>query len=74
MEGLFDEGTSMYRVVMVIVGLFAALAGIVVLFQPRAASVAFVWVIGLYALISGPLLIAAAMDTKKMAQITPAKR
>jgi uncharacterized membrane protein HdeD (DUF308 family) len=74
MEGLFDEGPSMYRVVMVIVGLFAALAGIIVLFQPRAASVAFVWVIGLYALISGPLLIAAALDAKKLAAITPAKR
>lgn len=66
-EGLFEEGPSMQRVVLIIVGLLAVLAGIVVLFQPRTASVAFVWIIGLYALISGPLLIAAAMDAKKMA-------
>jgi uncharacterized membrane protein HdeD (DUF308 family) len=74
MEGLFEEGPSMYRVVMVIVGLLALLAGVIVLFQPHVASVAFVWIIGLYALISGPLLIAAAMDAKRLAPVTPAKR
>jgi hypothetical protein len=69
-EGLFEEGPSVYRVIMVIVGLLAVLAGIVVLFQPHVASVAFVWIIGIYALISGPLLIAAAMDTRNVAATT----
>lgn len=73
-EALFEEGPSMYRVVTVIVGLLAVLAGIVVLFQPHTASVAFVWIIGLYALISGPLLIAAAMDARNLAPVTTARR
>lgn len=65
-EGLFQDGSGLYRTVNVIVGALAVLAGIVVLFQPRTASVAFVWIIGLYALISGPMLIAAAMDARNM--------
>jgi uncharacterized membrane protein HdeD (DUF308 family) len=65
-QGLFDEGSATYRTIMIIVGLLAALAGIVVLFQPEASGVAFVWIIGLYALITGPLMIAAAMDAHRL--------
>lgn len=72
--GLFEEGSSLRRVVAVIVGLLAVLAGIVVLFQPHRASVAFVWVIGLYALVSGPLLIAAAMEVRNLVPIKTVRR
>jgi len=65
-EGLFEEGPSIYRVVMILVGLLAVIAGILVLFQPQAAGVAFVWILGLYALITGPLLIAAAVETHRL--------
>jgi uncharacterized membrane protein HdeD (DUF308 family) len=65
-EGLFEEGPSMYRIVMVIVGLLALLAGIIVLFQPVASGVAFVWILGLYALITGPLLLASAFETRRL--------
>jgi len=69
-EGLFEEGPSLYRVVMVLVGLLAVVAGILVLVQPRAASVAFVWILGLYGLIVGPLLLAAAMETHRLSKTT----
>lgn len=65
---LFEEGPSMSRVVMVIVGLLAVLAGILVLFQPAASGVAFVWIIGLYALIAGPLMLAAAFETNRLSR------
>lgn len=60
--GLFDAGTATMRTSLVIVGLLSALAGIVVLFQPAASGVAFVWILGVYALITGPLDIAMALD------------
>ena len=65
-RGLFEEGPSLYRIVMIMVGILAVLVGIFVLFQPAASGVAFVWVLGLYSLITGPLLIAAAHDLKSV--------
>ena len=70
-EGLFEEGPSFHRLIMILVGLVAILAGIVVLFQPESAGIAFVWILGLYALITGPLLIALGMHLHKMH--TPAR-
>lgn len=67
-EGLFEEGPSMFRLVMIIVGLLAVLAGILVLFQPQSAGVAFVWIVGLYALIVGPLMLATAFETNRLAR------
>ncbi|HSX16301.1 MAG TPA: DUF308 domain-containing protein [Candidatus Saccharimonadales bacterium] len=69
-DGLFEEGPSLYRLVMAIVGLLAVLAGILVLFQPKAAGVAFVWILGIYGLIVGPLLLAAAYETHRLAKET----
>ena len=61
--GLFEDETSyMYRTGSVMLGVLAVIAGIVLLFQPESAGVAFVWILGLYALISGPLLVALALD------------
>jgi len=65
-DGLFEDSTYMYRAVMVIGGVLAALAGILVFFQPVAAGIAFVWILGVYALIVGPLLIALALDVARM--------
>lgn len=65
MQGLFEEGPSPNRILMVFIGLLTALAGIVMLFQPVASGVAFVWVLGLYALITGPLLIAIGLQKHK---------
>ena len=65
-EGLFEDGPATYRTVMVLIGLLALIVGVVVLFQPAASGVAFVWVLGLYSLVTGPLLIAAALDAQKL--------
>ena len=62
--GVFGEGGATYRTVMIIGGIIAALAGVVLLFQPAASGVAFVWILGLYALITGPLLVALALEAK----------
>lgn len=63
-SGIFGEGGPTYRTVMVIGGLIAAAAGILLLFQPASAGVAFVWILGLYALVTGPLLVAMAFEAK----------
>lgn len=65
-EGLFEEGPSIYRIVMILIGLLAVLAGILVLFQPAAAGVAFVWILGIYAIVIGALLLAAAVETHRV--------
>lgn len=61
------EDTSTSRTLAVIIGVAAVLAGILMLFQPAASGVAFVWIIGLYALVSGPMLIAMSIDLHKLA-------
>jgi uncharacterized membrane protein HdeD (DUF308 family) len=62
--GLFEADGAMYKTTMILSGLIGVIAGIFVLFQPAASGVAFVWILGLYALISGALLIALALDVK----------
>jgi uncharacterized membrane protein HdeD (DUF308 family) len=62
--GIFGEGGGSYRAVLVISGVLTGLAGIVLLFQPASGGVAFVWILGLYALISGPLLVALGFEAK----------
>jgi uncharacterized membrane protein HdeD (DUF308 family) len=74
-EALFDGGAGFNRMIMGLLGILAIIAGIVVLFQPAASGVAFVWIIGIYALITGPLLIAMGMEVNKAARpIAPARR
>lgn len=50
------------KTIAIIIGIAAVLAGILMLFQPVASGVAFVWILGLYALVSGPMLIALSLD------------
>jgi uncharacterized membrane protein HdeD (DUF308 family) len=54
------------RTLSIIGGAVAALAGIIVLRQPAASGVAFVWVLGVFALVTGPMLIAMSIDAKRM--------
>lgn len=65
--GIFGEGSITYRVTMIVGGLVAGVAGVVLLLQPASGGVAFVWLLGLYALIIGPLLVALAFDAKHAA-------
>lgn len=54
------------RALTVIVGAIGVVAGIVVLKQPVASGVAIVWILGLFALISGIITVALSFDLKKL--------
>lgn len=59
LQGLFDgERAGNDRVFHVIAGVIGIIAGIVTLAYPVSAGVAVVWVVGLYAVLYGSLLIA----------------
>ncbi len=61
-----DSGRSAsHRVLSFIIGAVALVAGIVILFQPVSGGVAFVWILGLFALVTGPMELAIAHDLKK---------
>lgn len=63
--GLFDGGESGgNRVFRVVVGILGVLAGIVTFLYPVSAGVAVVWVIGLYAVLYGSVVIAFAFRTQ----------
>jgi uncharacterized membrane protein HdeD (DUF308 family) len=63
---LTDDDTASGKTLGVIAGVISVLAGIVLLFQPAASGVAFVWILGLYALITGPLMIALSLDARNV--------
>ena len=54
------------RWLWVLTGIFGIAMGFVVLFYPLAATVAFVWALGLYALVHGIVAIAFAIQTRKL--------
>lgn len=62
--GLFEENSGVVKTATVISGIFAALAGIIILMNPVSGGVAFVWILGLYALVTGPILIALGLSAK----------
>ncbi len=57
-----DDLNAGMRTALILVGALSLLVGIVMLFQPVSGGVAFVWVIGLYALVAGPVMIASAIS------------
>ncbi len=59
-----DAQSSSGKTLAIISGVLGLLAGLLLLVQPVSAGIAFVWVIGLYSLLFGPLLIALAMDSR----------
>ncbi len=61
---LVDEYSATNRTLLFISGGLSVLVGVIVLLQPVAGGVAFVWVLGLYALVTGPIWIALALDLK----------
>lgn len=60
------ESSSTGKALSIIAGIIAGLAGIFMFFQPVASGVAFVWIIGLFALINGPIWIALSLDVKHL--------
>lgn len=63
---LEDDVSATEKTLMVISGGLAVVVGIAILLQPESGGVAFVWVLGLYALLTGPMWIALGLDTKKL--------
>lgn len=61
------------KMLWTIVGVASVLVGIIVLNQPVAGGVAFVWILGLYALIAGPLMIAMSIDAHNEAEALPSR-
>ena len=69
-EGLFDRAvTSGNRLFHVIVGIIGVLAGIITLSYPVSAGLAVIWVIGLYAVLYGSVLIAFAFRSQNELQV-----
>jgi uncharacterized membrane protein HdeD (DUF308 family) len=65
LEGLFDSGRSGGdRTLAVVLGALGIVAGIITLTYPVTAGLAVVWIIGLYAVLYGSLLIAFAFRSK----------
>ncbi len=60
-----DQDNVGHPVFLGIAGALGVLVGIVILFQPVAGGVAFVWVLGLWALVTGPMTIAMANQIPK---------
>jgi uncharacterized membrane protein HdeD (DUF308 family) len=61
-----EELTGGQRTLLVIGAILSLLAGIVVLAYPVHSGLAIVWVIGLYALITGPMQIALSIEAKRV--------
>lgn len=65
-EGFLDDISASARVLALFVGVLAVVAGIVVLMQPAKGGVAFVWVIGLYALFYGALTFVLSLEARSL--------
>lgn len=61
-SGFAVDQSSTGRVLAFIAGGLGVVAGVFLLTQPADAGVAFVWVLGLYSLLAGPLFIALTVD------------
>jgi uncharacterized membrane protein HdeD (DUF308 family) len=61
---LVDDYSATNKTLLLIGGVLSVLVGIVILLQPVEGGIAFVWILGVYALVTGPIWIALALDTK----------
>ena len=57
---IFDKSEG-HPALHAIAGILALIAGVAVLVYPAAGGIAFVWILGLYGLIAGPILIAVSL-------------
>lgn len=63
---VLERRSASQRTLTLIIGAAALIAGIVLLFQPEAGGVAFVWILGLYALVFGALTTALAIEAREL--------
>lgn len=64
-SAIFEEDAATSKTILVITGILSVIVGVILLMQPVSAGVTFVWILGLYALITGPMLLALSYDIKK---------
>ncbi len=68
-KAFLDSALIKHRALTFIAGLAGIVAGIIILVQPVSGGLAFVWVIGLFALINGTMSLAMAIDQHKDYQL-----
>ncbi len=61
-------GWASTRTLLTVGGLASVLAGVVILMQPVAGGVAFVWILGVYALLVGAMMVAVSLDARKLVE------
>lgn len=65
-DALFDRaGNDTSRTLTFILAALAIVAGIVVLVEPRNSGIAFVWILGVYAIITGAVELSIASELNK---------
>lgn len=53
------------RMLLIVSSFLSLVVGIVVLFQPEAKGISFVWLLGLYGLITGPVSLSLLLKAKR---------
>jgi uncharacterized membrane protein HdeD (DUF308 family) len=61
--------SSAYRILLAIGGLLGVVAGMIIIHSPVAGSLAFTWILGLYAMFTGAINIALAVAIKELAEL-----
>ncbi len=59
-----ESSLSDHKITSVVYGILAVLTGVIIWRYPVSGTLAFVWVIGLFALISGPMWIVFGLSAK----------
>ena len=54
---------------LILSGMLSVLLGVVLLFRPAAGALTLIWVIGIYAIFFGALLVYLAFKTKRLAKV-----
>jgi len=71
---LTEQPSATYKTLMIIGSALSVIVGVAILLHPLEGGLAFVWLLGLYALITGPIWIALGVDAKKVLEAPTARR
>jgi uncharacterized membrane protein HdeD (DUF308 family) len=63
-RAFIDRAATSTKVLSAVIGLAAVVAGILILVQPAAGGIAFVWILGLYAILLGSLGMTIALELR----------
>lgn len=59
-----DKDVKDSRVLFIVTGILGLVSGVIVLSQPVASGLAFIWIVGLYTVLQGSLVIAIALRAR----------